>query len=557
MLGKSLVGLTCALSITCLFPIGAQAAPRVNLKGKLSAGEGYQMALIDGAGAVSLSKISSNERFSFKARRLKGATIAVIDPDGRALGPVVLATKLSARKAYLGFSGKTKSNSNSINLGVLSLRSGYAAPSRKLSTLMVSKRGNLVASTDAEGNPEGAASGGLTVASASKLDRVRVRADGDGLSTPGSDSDADGIIDALDPDLDGDGIVNIADEDFAGNDNATFSSLVVDYANTLNANIGSVTREAIDAIIGGENLFSIGFWFSLPQETSITGGHVICADANAYCNRTTGSAVYGGLTESNDALRMQLWRNLNADGSGYPNLELLNVRGFFAAAAAIQPRAGVSAVRPGDTYLVNYTGNAGNVLATKLLVLSPFMVTVPALKSYTVNAVETTIDYSAISNQPGTNSNPISTDSSGLLTLNFWRPQRLLYRSETPSSETDLYREMGRLKYGVVVEGGNRQYTCAGLYTNLSGGITEVADPLGTDNSPFPDQGAELFPLRDSNDDATLDSTRTISVTIDLRSCLTRASQTLGTKQLRLVAQGEELSGGSNSASQLFYVNVQ
>ena len=284
---------------------------------------------------------------------------------------------------------------------------------------------------------------------------------------------------------------------------------------------------------------------------------MICADTNEYCNRSTGTAVYGGVTESDPALQGQLWRNLNADGSGYPNLEFLSVNGGDAITAAISPRLGTSAVRPGDTYLLNFTGASGGIQASKLLVLSPYMVTVPALKSYTADSVTTVADYSNRSTVVGTNSNPVVTDSSGLVTLTFWRPQRLLYRSETPSSESDRYRDMGHLKYGVTVEGGSRQFTCAGLYSGLTGGITEISGGLGTGDSPFANEGAELFPLRDSSDDATPSSESTISFTVDLHTCLTRASETIGTKRVMLVARGEDLSNGANMAAQQVYITVQ
>lgn len=555
---KALTSLPLFVTLGCFMLVGeAQAAPKITVKGKVQDGAGYHVVLIDGSGATRLTKLPTSGAFSFKVKRLKGATLTLLDTGGRALGPLVLAVKKPARKAYLGFSGKVPDEATSVNLGTVTLKSGYGLPRKKIAPLLYSKRTDLVANTDVDGNPEGAASGGITVSSLARAGAVRTRAEGDDdLASPGSDSDADGIIDAIDPDIDGDGIVNIADEDFAGNDDATFSSLVMDVHNSLNINIGSVTQDAIDDVISSDHGFAIGFWFSLPEETEITGGHVICADSNEYCNRSTGTAVYGGLTESDDTLRGQLWRDLNADGSGYPNLELLNVRGFSAVAASITPYSGTSAVRPGDTYLVNYTRAGGAIAASKLLVLSPYMLTVPALKSFTVDSTTTELDYSDPSSVPGTNSNPIVTNGSGIVTFNFWRPQRLLYRSETPADENDRYRDMGRLKYGITIEGGDRQFTCAGYYSGLSGGVSEVGG-LGTGDSPYPDDGAELFPLRDGNDDATPSVSSTIGFSIDLRSCLTRAGQSVGTKRITLVSRGEELSGGANSAAQQIYVTVQ
>ena len=190
------------------------------------------------------------------------------------------------------------------------------------------------------------------------------------------------------------------------------------------------------------------------------------------------------------------------------------------------------------------------------MTLSPYLVTVPALKSYSVNGVESSVDYSNPESAPGSFSNPITTDSSGSISFNFWRPQRLLYRSESPTSETDRYRDLGHLKYGVLIEGGNRQFTCAGFYSNLSSDLTEVSGSLGTGSSPFPDDGAELFPLRDSSNDAAPSPSRFVSVTINLRQCLLRASQSLGRKSVTIIARGEDLSGGANSSAQLIYLDV-
>ncbi len=536
----------------------AFAAGKITLKGKVKNAVGYQVMLIDGAGKVSRAKLASSGAFSFKSSKLKGATLILVDADGRAVGPIVLSVKKQARKAYLGLSGKTADKSTTLNLGAINLKTGYGVLAKGLASSLVIGKGKLVANTDTTGNPAGAASGGLiTVENSQRRQAALAATSSDQLSSPGSDTDADGIIDALDPDLDGDGLVNIADPDFAGNDNATYSSLFQDLASTLNANIGSVTQDDIDQAIGGENMFNISFWFSLPPESTITGGHVICADGNEYCNRTDGSAIYGGLTESDAALRGQPWKDMNMDGSGYPNLEPLDVRGFKAVAASIQPRKGTEAVRPGDTFLIEFTNSTGAVLESKLLTLSPFLVTVPALKSYVVNSVESSINYADANNTVGSIGNPIVTDGSGLVTFKFWRPQRLLYRSEVAASESDRYRDIGHLKYGVLVDSGNVQFTCAGLYSNLSSDLTEVSNGLGTDNSPFPDQGAELFPLRDGSDDTTPDPARFLTLTVDLRQCLTRASQSTGTKRVSIIARGEDLSGGANSSAQIFWATVQ
>jgi len=54
--------------------------------------------------------------------------------------------------------------------------------------------------------------------------------------------------------------------------------------------------------------------------------------------------------------------------------------------------------------------------------------------------------------------------------MTFWRPQRAAIRSDESG-----YYDWGNLNYGVTV--GNIQATCAGLFSNVSGGAT-VIGPL-------------------------------------------------------------------------------
>jgi hypothetical protein len=226
-----------------------------------------------------------------------------------------------------------------------------------------------------------------------------------------------------------------------------------------------------------------------------------------------------------------------------------------AVVASIQPRVGRSQFRPGDVYQAVATSDTAE-LTRKTFTISPYFVSVPALRSYDIGSGEVTVDYNSVSptsgSIPGASpSNPIVLSSSGQLTMTFWRPQRAAIRTD----ETG-YLDWGFLNYGVGV--GDIQATCAGLYTNVSGQLVADTTPFGTGDSIFFNQGANPTPYRDSQGDRAASVTNTITFTVDLKTCATRAGgSATGTSQVALEARGESVTGGQTTARQLFYVQFQ
>ena len=150
---------------------------------------------------------------------------------------------------------------------------------------------------------------------------------------------------------------------------------------------------------------------------------------------------------------------------------------------------------------------------------------------------------------PGESSgNPIVLESERL-TLTFWRPQRL----SIPGVDRGTFTDMGHLHYGVVPGGLPQEVSCAGSYANLSPTLT--AEPS---TGVFPSQGAELFPLADSADDAAPDPARTLSFTVDLGACLRagRIDPAGRTVELTLTAAGEARSGGQDRGAQNIAVRL-
>jgi hypothetical protein len=514
----------------------------------LSKGAGYTVYLVEGSGKSKPAVVSAGGRFSFKKvtkARLKGASLQLSDGDGRYAGPIVLGGTNS--KVSTTFSGKLVSpKQRKLALGKVTLKSGYAQVG-KAATKSLGVAVSKATTKARKGKPLGA--GQLGLVSTGSTANVSAFVTG----AAGSDEDRDGIPNAFDADDDGDLILDPSDPDSAGSD-IPYTTIVLEFRNSLNAHVRSgLSDTAIDAVIGGENLFALLTFISLPQNQSnrATGGYIVCDDALAYCRRNTPVAFFSGVSESSNDFRRP-WAEL-LTSAGYPRMEKINSLG--AVVAAIQPRVGRSQFRPGDVFEAVVTSDTGEI-TRKTFTLAPYFVSVPALKSYNAGAGEVTVDYNSVSptsgSIPGTSSSdPIVLPPSGQLTMTFWRPQRAAIRTD----ETG-YLDWGTLNYGVGV--GDVQATCAGLYTNVSSELVADTTPFGAGDSIFFNQGANGTPYRDPLGDRAASVGNTLTFTVDLKTCATRAGGTgTGTAMVSLEARGESVTGGQTTARQSFYVQFQ
>ncbi|RME58060.1 MAG: hypothetical protein D6780_07400, partial [Candidatus Dadabacteria bacterium] len=366
------------------------------------------------------------------------------------------------------------------------------------------------------------------------------------LNNSGADSDSDGIPNGLDFDDDGDLNLDITDPQ-AENSSAQYSpftTLFLTMPETLNVNLGNVTKTAIDSVIGGETFFNIVFYLSMPPELSITGAHIICNASNPYCKSSEnggGTAIYMGVNGSDPNLVGTKWSNYNADGSGYPNLEQLS-GAQNAWVASVSPRVGTDQLRPGDTFIAEFM-NGNRVVKTIVMSLPAYFITVPAVKSYNAGSGEQTVDYNDNSSAGMNQNNPIVISSEGQLTLNFWRPQRLAIQgAETGES----YMDMGNLHYGLIVNTDSSEFGCDGHYSQLSSTLTE-------DTSP---SKSSLWPLLDTSGDTAPDSANTLSFTVNLSDCISENSASSGVYAVSLTAAGVKFRGGANRAAQTIYVSI-
>jgi len=528
---------------------GSAQAATTTIQGKLKGASGYTVNVVADGGEAVAQRLTASGKFKLRLERsqAKGATLQLVGRDGRYFGPIVLARK--AGKAYVELSGR------SISLGVIKLHVGFALAVRPASTRTL---GRSAVRADKHGKPVGAGKLGLVAKSArAKLSQAGGGGGGGGEASGGEDPDRDGIPSAYDADDDGDLTLDSVDTGTPPSSAGLFSTLFLGFTSALNANAGS-TLAQVDPVLSGENNFGLVFFFDSGaiRGRTATGAHVDCFELS-YCRRGSGTAILSGLSESSPSLpRDSRWSDYNIDGSGYPNLEPISVGGRAVFAAGIQPRATTSQIRPGDAYNVVFATRDGPV--TVPTALSGYFVTTPAIVAHSSGGAETRLTYPLAPGSPGCcgegegtpEGNPIQLQSERL-TLTFWRPQR----AAIPGAESGDLTDMGGLNYGVVpnVSGASSEFSCAGHYSELSSTLT--AQPsTGT----RPEEGALLFPLKDSGGDAAPSPGRTLSFTVDLGACLraagiSSAGRTVG---LTLTAAGESRPGGQDRAAQRLAVKL-
>jgi hypothetical protein len=402
---------------------------------------------------------------------------------------------------------------------------------------------------DSSGKPVGAGNSGIVSSTNSS---IKINSTSPRLleaSNPGDDPDRDGIINALDADDNGNSVLDSADPESAGTD-TPYVGLNFYFRRTLNANVREgLSNSLIDQIVSGENYFASTFFISLPQDSTVDGGYLVCGDALSYCRPNSPLGFSGGVSESSSSYRGPMSSLLNE--AGYPILERISVGGNPAIVLSMQPRVGRDMFRVGDLYRVVLTSGA-NEVSSRTFSLPPYFISVPAIKSYTVNAVSTSVDYSVVGptsgSIPGTSAgDPIVLTGDGLLRLEFWRPQR-----EPVGSESG-YQDFGALNYGVIID--NAQATCAGFYTNISSDLVEDGSALGAGNSPLAQQGANLNPLVDQSRDRPASASNLLNFTVEIKNCLARSGGLPGTYSVTLSAAGSDLTGGRNTAKSEYLRN--
>lgn len=473
-------------------------------------------------------------RLVLPSRKARGATLHVVHASGSYLGPIILGRK--GRRAYTALAGRPAA------LGKLVLRKSYALPSRSLPARLVQRR--VAARTDGRGRPIGAGKLGLVKAS-----RVTTSATSSSKD-PGADPDADAIPSAIDADDNGNLTLDAVDTNTVVENKGPLTTLFVEFAKSLNANASGVTRDLIDALFVSPGAFKFEYYFGERDFNggTISGAHVDCFDLR-YCRRGDGTAIVTDMNWSHMP-RGSRWVDFDTDGSGYPNLErIVPGNGSDPAwTAGVEPRVPTSQIQPGNTMDVTFAvGGQETVIP---VVLSSYFVTGPAIVRYSSGGATTTLAYPLAPGTPGDGSaNPVALDSERL-TLEVWRPQR----PGIPGAESARFVDMGGLRYGVTpeIEGEKpadmSEIGCKGYYSGLSPTLTEGS------GSDYADR---IWPLLDSEADATPDPSRTLSFTVDLGGCLRAAGFNPAGKVVRLnVTAATRAQGWSDRAVLYFTVRM-
>lgn len=521
--------------------------------------------LLSGNGTLYPGSQSGNKiKFVVPSKQLSGSTLMTFS-NGQLVGSVGV---VKGGKLRFRLSGKPKNKLKKLLSKFTVKLNSWTEGAPYVTT---SIKGNIFASSGSI-STSNIKNLGLNIASSSE--KLSSKQNVPSISATTLDSDGDSIPDIYDVDNDGDGIIDIADSsiDTDSGLDLPFTTLFLDMADTVNWHIGEgLSQEAIDSLIGGENIFAIAYFFSFSEEdplsSSITGAYAVCPDELEYCRPSSvgeSTGVYSGFSEGDSTLIGQPWSSLTA--SGREN-SLEELPGDSTWAASIQPRVGTQKFRPGDTYRVDFIDANENVVARKSLTLPPYFLTVPALRTYNVidndSDNDVVVDYSDSNSAGMSNSSPIVLANTGAFTgklrLVVWR----LQRAGVSGLESSEYRDFGHLNYGVMISNESAEYTCGELYEGLSSTLTELPSS-GEGNSYKSSDGALLWPLVDSADDyepsSATDSTsignNTISFTVDLTSCLTRNGLSPGTHRVTITAAGAETGHGANRAAQTIYVTI-
>ncbi len=475
----------------------------------------------------------SSFKINVPTKDLKGGWVILLKTGNKFDSALVLAQK--GNKSYLQFAA---SPVKSIPLGtIVRVSKGYAKLKKAPATTVYDTK--AYASTNLLGAPLG-----LNIGSHAASSR-RILANGTGTG----DSDRDGVPNGIDVDAHGSGSVDGLTLGSSSSAQAPYLIVRENMSHTINATATGVPSSSmIDDILTSQSSseFIMGFGFTARDDLSrITGAHIVCDDSNTLCGRDAGLATINNMVGG-------LWRDYHPDGTTYPGLDFQPSspqEKFFNS--GIKPHIGPSLLQPGDTYRVEFTGTDGAVIRSQLATISPYLVTVPALASYTANGSDHSVDYDAISTEPGAAmDNPIVLGSDGILRLTFWRPQR---QGLGGADGTD-YVDVGHLRYGIVLlgvvgggGGGPGEAACGGTYSLPSDTLVDTGAHGQND----------FWPLNDSAEDSAPSPASTLAFSIDLKTCVTQAGYSTGqTFMLSLQAAGPDLGHGSNRSGQDFTVSI-
>jgi hypothetical protein len=537
------------------------------IKGKLSVANSSQLKVLflPTSAPAKLASVSSTGTFSLsvKASTTSGASLQLVKA-GRYLGPVTL--RYANRVGYLRFGALTAGTTLDLHTISVSVTGSFARLVTQLPTTRLSTKRVVVG---LDGKPRGAGRLGLvskqTVSSVHSAGVVALATNpcsqGASENNSGGDCDGDGVPNAVDVDDNGNMSLDMTDPTSSQTSAqlVPWSTLYLGMQNTLNASVADVTPEAIAATIGGENIFAVNFFIQQFSFGNVNPDAVwINCGTIAWCNLSTGTAYVGGMSET-PGFTEQPWKDYGGedwnDGVNTPlahpaahnGLFKMHRQQGFVWVAGVQPRDGANALTelvPGQ--ILGLDTRVGSTMTEIPMALSPYPVTVPAVKAVGAGGTgPTDVDY-AEQDPTGSWNNPVVVDGDGTLSLDFWRPQRL-----TLPGESGQFRDLGRLHYGIVLNAGGPEIGCS---SDATTGYYNSVAPTSLHRTPETGEWAmNLWPLTDTTGDSATNPENLLSFTLDVRRCLTDNAVTIPEEGLdvnaSLTAASEMMTGGANRGS--------
>jgi hypothetical protein len=485
--------LTAAFALAAAAPAAART---ITVTGKVRGAAKYTVTASSSSGTGRSARLGRKGTFSLKVSG-RAVSLSLIRPSGRYYGPVVL-DRVAHGRVHLTVK-------RSIALGEIRLVGSYAVLRTPLARAAL---GSSWARADRHGKPAGAGRLGARARGAKIRSRAAQQPPGPQPTLElGADPDRDGLTNAYDIDDDNDGVLDVSDPD-SGNPNnfpgRVFTNLWADLPDTLNADLGAVTDEAIDATLAKDLTAA----FDASPWQVLAGRQLTAVDVNCFtiswCAPGTGTAVipdfaYGpqgpGPGQPAPGTRFAAF---DPNGDGLPNLSP-DARHIQQPAfgALVAPGTGRAGLDPAATVNFRFTTDQGPFeYATTM---GPSFVTTPAIVSLSGQA----ISYPVGSADPGVGNGHDIQLASPVVTFSFYRPQR----PAIPGAEAPGYYDMGHLRYEVSNPLDGTGAACpASAFSNAS--------PTLTPTSNGPDQG-----VTDSAGDQPASASNVLTFTLDLAQC--------------------------------------
>ncbi len=328
-------------------------------------------------------------------------------------------------------------------------------------------------------------------------------------ATEASDTDNDGLVDAVDSDNDGDGILDNYDDDEQTEEGAAseqfpiFSNFKVEIENTLN--LHATGLDADDVAAGMERYQTLAIGVAGPQGATV---ELDCGTLD-YCS-TAGT----GQTLDGKSFPGEPGGELDPDSDGLGTLSEGNTGDF-------QLRTGASpaTIGGGDTY-VEYVDQGTDTEESVAGMLNFVFTSTPAIKSVAVGEGDAQeVDYDA-TNILGSSQNCIQADAAGdvILDLVGWRPQRAGVTAANEAETIDIGGSLITIDIPNApcdLSGGGG---CSG--SGIGNCVQEAYDVSNDSNLTTNDNG-----IVDGAEDQEADSENTFRFSVNLSTCLAQAPE--------------------------------